>query len=292
MKLIHNSPNSRIYLEKNIVVKVVPGNQNDEVHFWGRFKTLMKNRFIIPDLIERKVMKDSCNEYNLMKGTFYFIWMKKKEKTLEDYRHGKEISIKTEKNWLAQMHEILIELKRQDFVHSDIHFRNILIEGGKLFLIDFGLVMHRDFCCVADKKCIYELYLWAFEDFYTFLKNMIFYKHEKLLIQDNDYKKIRSRWKIYFHKNPKHWIVFKTRLKNLFDFESRDDYKICFYYFVNNILSDSPILSPKQGIYRYVILFNLFLDRMFLLFSILHTPILSSDRKKIYLEYLNYKKLM
>jgi serine/threonine protein kinase len=210
--------------------------------------------------------------------------MKKKKQTLLDYMNkNNQIN---EKNWIFQIWVLLSELNKQKFVHCDVHLENILIENGDLFLIDFGLVMHEKYLMDSNQKSLYDLYLWSFEDFFSFIKNLIFYKKEAHLIKNNDYQKSRRTWRLFFQKNPKSWIKFKKLFITMFDFKEKDDYKICFHFFVNTILSDSPMISPKQGVYKYDILCNIFLDRMFLLFFIIHSPLLSFQRRRLYIHSL------
>jgi serine/threonine protein kinase len=213
--------------------------------------------------------------------------MDRKKDTLSNYLSKKNLNFHFEKKILTQIFPLFNILYNQKFVHSDIHFENILLdEKNNLYLIDFGLVMHRDFCSDLNQKILYDVYLWAKEDHFCLLKTLLFFRKEHLLVKDNNYKKHRKKWIEYFQKHPIEWTKFKKYLYTQFSLHQKEDYKLCFDHFINNILTNSNTLSPKTEIYLYNVLTKIFLERMFLLFSLLYTNLVSIERKNFYLMFI------
>lgn len=140
------------------------------------------------------------------------------------------------------------------------------------------------------KYQLYQVYLWARDDYYSLIKYFFFMNQESRLIKDNEYIKQRLLWKNYFKRYPKKWPYLKSILKKSFEMDKHEDYYCCFNFFINNILTDKSCLLPKEDIYIYNILTKIFLDRLFLFFSIFYPKINSiecSPNKHIY-----YKKLI
>jgi hypothetical protein len=159
-------------------------------------------------------------------------------------------------------------------------------DKSQFYLIDFGLVMHKDFYTTQQEIKLSELYLWSNDDFFTLCLVLLFHGQEKLRVKNNDYKKYRQRWIRYFTKNPNEWALIKKNVKKTFNFQGHDDFLFCFQFFIKNLLSNSTILSPKPGIQMYDMLTKVFLDRMFLFCAIWYPTLikleLSTERQIFY----------
>lgn len=260
-KLISRNTYGVVYRTTKEIIKIIPESQKKEVLFWQRFHT--GPGFIKPRRIVCKRFTDR-NPYGIPCGTYYLLYMPIGGRTLADDLKKKKISA----NFLPHVFRLLERLYEQEFVHGDVHFENILRRRNEFFLIDFGLVLHPEFCATKYERDLHKLYHWAKEDFFTLLLKTLFYEHEHLLISDSNYAPIRKQWIYFFLRHPKDWHVCKILLEKLFDFGRHEDYYFCFQYFIKHLLTTSKHLSPRPGIQLYDMLIKIFLDRTFLICSI------------------------
>jgi serine/threonine protein kinase len=277
----------------NRIMKILPEAQEREVLFWSRVvwkdEEDKKKMFVVPDNIElKKNWKPPFSCYP--EGNYYIMEMDRKQESLEKHLRAHLLTVPLEKRVLLQMKEILGFLNDQGFVHADMHLKNILKQGNRFYLIDFGLVMHRSFCQTVQETMLCEMYLWSRDDFFTLCLVLVFFGQDGLRIKKNDYKKLRSKSIKYFSKQPVAWIEMKKTLQTTFDFHKHDDYLFCFQHFIQNFLTASSQLAPRKGIYAYDILTKIFLDRLFLLVAVWHPDCLrlhlNQDRKIMYKELI------
>jgi serine/threonine protein kinase len=252
------------------IIKIIPEENDREILFWQSIKLSEdeKKRFVAPHSIVLKTV-GSKNAYQLVSGKYFFMTMEKKNQTCCDFLKTRKLSTSFEKKLITRICPLLSIIHKQGFVHADIHLGNILMDSEDLYLIDFGLVMHEKFCNgQIHDRLILDLYHWSREDFFTLYRQLLFYPQPHLLVKNNNYKRHRKQWKLFFCKHPDEWIQFKKILENCFEFQKRPDFKICFRYFITLLLSDSETLSPKPGVYLYDMLTKIYLERVFLLFAI------------------------
>lgn len=291
-KRISMNPYGFVYEKDKIILKIIPEFQRKEYLFWNAIH-LSKNEkkiFVMPDRIFSKSLKVYNHLYALEKGSYYFIYMQKMGKTLDHVLSKNDILYKYEKKIVTDMFKIFDILQKQGFIHGDVHFQNILKHGNRFYLIDFGLVMYKDFCMTKYEQDLHNLYLWSRDDNFTLLSKLIFYKNENLCIKDNDYLKIRQKWIQFFSKNPNDWCKIKDLLEKIFDFSNKEDYYYCFQFYIKNILSPNSSLSPKPGIQIYDMLIKIFLDRTFLISSIFFPRLIKLKLNKHRQDY--YKTLI
>jgi hypothetical protein len=79
---------------------------------------------------------------------------------LEYIPHVMETWLQENPNTIEQsLHEIrttLNFLRSQGVIHFDAHFRNILTDGDRIYLTDFGLVLDKSFALTSDEKAFFE----------------------------------------------------------------------------------------------------------------------------------------
>jgi len=290
--LISDSSQGVVLSRGNRIMKIVPESQKKEVMFWSRLvfnDEEHKKLFVAPDLVEHKKgwkpPLSACAE-----GNYYTMEMDRKQESLEKHLRTHLLTVPLERRVLVQMREVLRVLNEQGFVHGDMHLKNILKQGNRFYLIDFGLVMHREFCKTVQENMLCDMYLWSRDDFFTLCLVLVFFGQDGLRIKKNDYKKLRHKSIKYFLKHPAAWIDMKETLQGTFNFRKHDDYLFCFQHFIQNFLTASSHLAPKKGIYAYDILTKIFLDRLFLLVAVWHPECLrlhlNQDRQTMYKELI------
>jgi serine/threonine protein kinase len=290
-KLLSSHTYGHVYEKENRILKIIPESQVREVDFWKKIvlSESDKQRFIYPDRIE---FKKQWKALSLPKNNYYLMEMEKKKETLSKYLEKHKLSLSLERQVFKVMIPVLQLLKAQGFVHADSHLENIMKDKSQFYLIDFGLVMHRDFYTTQQEVKLSELYLWSNDDFFTLCLVLLFHGQEKLRVKNNDYKKYRQRWIRHFTKNPNDWALIKKNVRKTFNFQGHDDFLFCFQFFIKNLLSNSTILSPKPGIQMYDMLTKVFLDRMFLLCAIwypTHNKLELSTQRQIFYKNLVQK---
>jgi len=289
-KKISSNSYGHVFEKNNIILKIIPQFQEKEIKFWKKINLKSHEKlFIIPKKILTK--KITNNYLGLSNGLYYFIYMNKIGQTFNNYLSQYKLTNNIENKLCKQLNNIFTILHNQGFVHADVHFDNILKDKNKYYLIDFGLVMHKDFCQSKNELDIYKLYLWAKEDFYSLLLKLLFQNNQNLLIKNNNYSVVRQKWIKYFKKYSNKWYEIKDCMNKIFNFKNNDDYYYCFQFFINNILSNSKQLSPKPGIQFYDMLTKIYLDRIFLIISIYNPQIIklniNENKQKFYKTILN-----
>jgi len=291
-KRISINPYGFVYEKDKTILKIIPEFQRKEILFWKTIHLSKEDKklFVVPDRIFSKSYNTFNRLYGLEKGSYYFMYMSKMGKTLEKYLIKHELNLNDEKKIVKDVFKIFDILQKQSFIHGDVHFQNILKQGNKFYLIDFGLVMCKDFCMTKYEQDLQNLYLWSRDDNFTLLSHLIFHKNEHLCIKNNDYLKIRKKWIQFFSKNPNDWSFMKNVLEKIFDFSNKEDYHYCFQFYIKNILSANSSLSPKPGIQIYDMLIKIYLDRTFLISSIYFPKLIKLRLNKIRQDY--YKTLI
>lgn len=290
--LISEGSQGLVLSRGNRILKIVSDER--EILFWSKFDLKneeQKKMFVAPDIIEYKKNWKPPLSTMLPEGNYYTMEMDKKQESLEKHLRTHLLTVPLEKRVLNQMRDILRLLNERGFVHADMHLKNILKQGNRFYLIDFGLVMHRAFCRTAQETMLCDIYLWSRDDFFTLCLVLIFFGQDGLRIKKNDYQKLRAKSIRYFSKDPRAWIELKETLYSTFDFKKHDDYLVCFQHFIQNFLTASSQLAPKTGIYAYDILTKIFLDRLFLLVAVWHPDCLklhlNQDRQIMYKELIH-----
>jgi serine/threonine protein kinase len=272
MICLSKNNNGYVYLSDNKIIKIIPKLFQNEILFWQHIHitSYQKHLFIIPESITvLEIDKKNKSMYpEIPKGIYHLMIMSKKKGSVFQLIQQNNWSFTKEKVMLKQIIHILLILHKQGFVHADIHYANILYEGLQFYLIDFGLVLFPKIEMDSSKSQLYQIYLWSKDDIYSLLRIFFFLHQENHLIQNNDYKKHRSLWINFFRKHSNQWTIFKSIIEKTFELQQYQDFSYCFHFFINHILSDHHSLCPKPNIYLYDILTKVFLDRMFLLFSI------------------------
>ena len=284
------------------VIKVIRKHENPEEDsreemFWSVIKLdkEQKRRLVAPlQTFSLQIPKKGVLG---PKGLYTCFVLEEKRMTLGKYIKTRSLTIVEEKTLFNNIVGAISVLYQQGFVHSDLHLENILLDQEsssssamqlQFFLIDFGMVMHKEWIKGnSSRQNLYVLYRWSKDDFFTLLLHVLFSKQPQLKIKDNDYKKNRLRWIDFFSKNAKEWGQMKKFIELSFDFKGREDFRLCLDFFFHNILcSKTTVLTPKQGIPIYDMLVKVFLDRFFIIFAILFPQEiglqLSKERANLY----------
>jgi serine/threonine protein kinase len=284
-KLLSSHPYGHVYEKDSIILKIIPESQIREVNFWKKVKLQKdeKKYLVCPTKIEYK------KDYKLQSipmGNYFLLSMEKKQCSLSKYLTNRSLTLNLEKKIYPNIIKALQLLGKQGFVHADMHLENIMKDKSNFCLIDFGLVMHKDFYETQQETKLCDLYLWCKEDFYSLCLVLLFHDQKKLLVKNNDYSKYRKKWIKYFSKNPTDWAMTKKNIFKTFCFDGREDFLFCYQFCFQNILSPSSALSPKPGVHMYDMLTKVFLDRIFLMTSIWFPQLvkleLSPERQKFY----------
>jgi hypothetical protein len=161
-------------------------------------------------------------------------------------------------------------------VHHDVHPENIMWDPRQKrhVLLDFGIAT-MDSTDVVDR-----LYLETREDHYSLLYHLLTRKYPRCAIQ-NDYRRVRQRWRHYFQEHPEDWKIFRRRFRRAFP----GLYSPRVSTFLSRILNTECALASDDR--ETSILTKMMLSRFHLLFCLWNT-IPASFREAVLPYYGNH----
>lgn len=96
---------------------------------------------------------------------------------------------------LDDLHMTIAFLRKQGIIHFDAHFRNILTDGERTYLTDFGLVLDKSFTLTKDEEFFFEQN--TFYDYGEILRNLGHLIHSSYdLCSENDKRTIVEKYGI------------------------------------------------------------------------------------------------
>ena len=140
-------------------------------------------------------------------------------------------------------------LRKQEIIHFDAHFRNVLTDGDRIYLTDFGLALDKSFTLTQEEKSFFEQNI--FYDYGEILRNIghiIQWSYD--LCSQSDKHKILEKYKI--REGLKPYEVKSILLDNIEDIQSNgmidlDD------FFVASIVKYRSIIAMMQDFFSDMI---------------------------------------
>lgn len=109
------------------------------------------------------------NKERKYSDTCYFIVQEDCGSTLKDVLL---ISDKRERYYLKVL-DIIEEMRELGILHMDLHAENILVKNDKIYIIDFGWVVHKSFDMSSDERIVYENLLSTNFDLKHFRESLV-----------------------------------------------------------------------------------------------------------------------
>lgn len=133
-------------------------------------------------------------------------------------------------------------LRKQEIIHFDAHFRNVLTDGDRVYLTDFGLALDKSFTLTPEEKSFFEQNI--FYDYGEVLRNishMIQWSYD--LCSQSDRHKILEKYQI--NKSLKPHEVRSILLDNIEDIHSSGAIELDDF-FVASIVKYRSIIALMQ----------------------------------------------
>ena len=130
-------------------------------------------------------------------------------------------------------------LRKQKIIHFDAHFRNILTDGDRIYLTDFGLALDKSFTLTSEEKFFFEQN--AFYDYGEVLRNIgniIYWSYD--LCSESDKHRVREKYEI--REGLKPYEVMSILLNNIEDIQNDGIIKLDDF-FVDSIVKYRSIIA-------------------------------------------------